>query len=341
MTEVTTRRPPSFPTKFPYADQPDRSPGFSSSLDTLVQLSFKDTKRTPADTQKDLKRKAIRMKQTFDLIWPLIDLNSSMENQYWSSYYCCRELKQEGVYLRAKYCNKRWCFTCNAIRCAKMINNYMPIFKLHPHAQFVTLTRPNVKAEDLPEEINCLVAEFRIMIRYLRGMKKIDLRGLRKLEVTYNWYENTYHPHFHLIVHMPGAARELIEEWLFRNPTAKRAAQHMREADQGSFTELFKYAAKIAADKDMSPFAQDVIFQALANHRIYQPFGINKVIKDPEDPQEVTQAYGSLDPEIYKVWYFNNDKKDWDSLQGESLIDTIIKSYNYRHETVAAYISDS
>jgi hypothetical protein len=199
----------------------------------------------------------------------------------------------------------------------------MPVFKQFKHAQFVTLTRPNIKAKDLPEEINSLVAEFRLMIRYLRGTKKIDLKGIRKLEVTYNWSEQSYHPHFHLIVHTPGAAREIVKEWLFRNQTASRDAQHIREADQGSYTEMFKYAAKISADINMCPSAKDIIFQALANHRIYQPFGITKVLKETDDPKEVTQAFGPLNPEIYKVWYFNSDKKDWNSLKGESLIEVM------------------
>jgi hypothetical protein len=209
-----------------------------------------------------------------------------------------------------------------------MINNYMPIFNQFRHAQFVTLTRPNVTAEQLPSEINDLIDTFKLMIHYLRGTpnkkKQIHAKGLRKLEVTYNWRENTYHPHFHLLVDTPGSARAIIKEWLFRNPEASEAAQYFREADSGSFTELFKYAAKIVVDKDMSIYAKDIIFQSLNNHRIYQPFGINKITS--EDVEEiVSQAYGMLNPEAYKVWYFNNSEEDWNSLEGESLIETLFQ----------------
>lgn len=300
----------------------------SSSLDTLVQLPHKDlTKsvRSAEKTVKELKKKAVRLHNTYKLIWPLIDLNSTMEKQYWQSYYCCRELIQEGVYLHAHYCNKRWCFECNAIRCAKMINGYMPVFQKFNNVQFVTLTRPNVTADELKNEIDDLLHTFNLLIRYLIERKKVNAKGIRKLEVTYNWSERTYHPHFHLIVDSPGTAHAILDEWLYRNPEASPAAQNIRKADKGSFTEMFKYATKIVADSKMSLYAMDYIFEVLSRRRIYQPFGIKKVVS--EDVENViAQAYGTLDPETYKVWYFNNDAEDWNSLKGESLLDTIINT---------------
>ena len=288
-----------------------------------------DEQRTALDTAKDLKKKAIRLHQTYKLIWPLIDLNSPMEKKYWQSYNCCREVVQEGVYLRFKYCNCRWCFECNAIRAAKMINGYESIFREFKLPQFVTLTRPNVSADKLESEITNLIKTFQKLVHNLRGHKGINIKGIRKLEVTYNWAEQTYHPHFHLIVDSPGSAHAIMDEWLFRNPEASPAAQNIKLIDklnfEGSLKELFKYATKICVDDEMSLYAKDFIFQCLLKKRIFQPFGIDRKVS--EDVEElVTQGYACLDPETYEKWYFNQTKEDWNTLRGESLIQKITDS---------------
>jgi len=298
----------------------------NSSLDTLVQLAYKENKPVLNDIAKQLKKKAVRLGQTYKLIWPLIDLHSELEKQYWQSYNCCREVIQEGNYLRSHYCNKRWCFECNAIRCAKMINGYKPIFDKFKDVQFVTLTRPNVKGEFLRSEVKDLVKTFQLMIRYLRRYKKLDIGGLRKLEITFNNKECTYHPHFHILVDSKESAAAILKEWLFRNPSASIDAQNIEPANAGSYTELFKYAAKIVAEKNTSIYAIDVIFQAIAKIRIYQPFGIKRCVS--EDISEIySQAVGNLDPEVYKVWRYSDDGLDWLSSLGQSLIETI-KNYN-------------
>jgi hypothetical protein len=305
----------------------------NSSLDTLVQLAYKENQTVSNPslprsfyTAKEYKKKAVRIHNTYKLIWGLIDLESPLEKQYWQSYHCCRELIQEGCYLRAHYCNKRWCFECNAIRCAKMINGYMPVFDKFKGVQFVTLTRPNVKEEQLQVEVNDLIRTFQLMISYLKRYKDLNIKGLRKIEITYNILEDTYHPHFHVLVNSKEAAYKLVKEWLYRNPEASQDAQHIEPANKGSYTELFKYAAKIIKDLDESSIhlhALDKIFQVLNKKRIYQPFGIRRAVT--EDIEEIySQAVGSLEPDIYKIWRFDNTLQDWFTLSGQSLIETIL-----------------
>lgn len=252
----------------------------------------------------------------------MIDLHSEMEKQYWQSYYCCRELKQEGQYVTAKYCNKRWCFECNAIRAAKMINGYKPVFEKWPGVQFVTLTRPNVSGEQLLNEVDDLVHTFELVRRYIRETLKINIKGLRKLEVTYNNRVNSYHPHFHLIVENLETAQLIVDEWLHRNPSAVSDAQHIRKANEGCYIETFKYATKEVIKPKTPAEVKDLIFQSITGKRIYQAFGIKKHIS--EDVNEIErQAYGMLEPCAYKSWTFNDEKLDWISPLGESFIQAI------------------
>ena len=301
-----------------------------ATLDTLVELPRKDPPpvpaRVPADTARDIKKRAVRVAKTKKLIWPLIDLHSPIENQYWNSYYCSRNLKQEGQYLTSKYCNTRWCFECNAIRAAKMINGYKPVFEQWPGVQFVTLTRPNVPGKQLLSEVEDLVHTFELCRRYLRERKSKPVRGLRKLEVTYNSRTKTFHPHFHLIVEDLMQAKLVIAEWLYRNPTASPEAQHIRKADEGSYLEMFKYATKSVVNKHTPAIALDLIFQSIQGKRIYQPFGIEKKVS--EDVTEIErQAYGMLEPSVYKVWYFDDAAEDWRSLNGE-LLTNAVQTFN-------------
>ena len=63
---------------------------------------------------------------------------------------------------------------------------------------FVTLTAPNVKAEELPAEID----KYNLAFKKLTKRKEIApiFDGyIRKLEVTYNADQQTYHPHFHVL----------------------------------------------------------------------------------------------------------------------------------------------
>jgi Replication protein. len=270
-----------------------------------------------------LRRRALKVYKTYQLIFPLIDLHSEMESQYWQSYNCCREVIQDGVYLRFHYCNKRWCFVCNSIRSAKMINQYKHIIEKFPDKHFVTLTRPNIKGELLKNELTDMVNQFHNLIKYLRRYKKIKPQGIRKIEVTFNPLDASYHPHFHLIVDSRTTAKYIIDEWLFRNPLARESAQDMRKATKGSLTELFKYATKTIVEEDISLYAKDIIFTALSGIRTFQSFGIKKSDAEKDKPESVTQAYGQLEYCSYKTFTFDNEKKDWISPYGESLINSL------------------
>ena len=63
---------------------------------------------------------------------------------------------------------------------------------------FVTLTAPNVKAEDLQAEIDLYNKAFQRLVKR-KEIAPIFDGYIRKLEVTYNADQQTYHPHFHVL----------------------------------------------------------------------------------------------------------------------------------------------
>jgi hypothetical protein len=176
--------------------------------------------------------------------------------------------------------------------------------------QFVTLTLPNVKAEELRYTCEYITKEASNIIRVFRERRKININGVRKLEVTYNNKTDTYHPHLHFVVDTSG--EELVQEWLKRVPTANKKGQDCQIATQGSLNELFKYTTKIIGHKKgeyiVYTRALDNIMLSLQKKRCFQPFGdVRKVSEEVEDELKV-QVYDIQEYEFMEwVW----DDCDW------------------------------
>ena len=195
------------------------------------------------------------------------------------------------------------------------MNGYLPQL-FNRQLNFVTLTIPNVKATELKDTISDMIKNATLIIRNLREKKLISINGIRKIEVTYNKENDTYHPHFHLLVDR--GAEEIVSQWLERYPAARRIAQDIRPTDQSSLNELFKYSTKIIEGKqgktiDIHYTALDVIMIALKGKRIFQPFG--DIRKTSEEVDELdTQIIEDAEP-IVEVWEWN--KHDWFSKLSE------------------------
>ena len=204
-----------------------------------------------------------------------------LEKAYRNTVYCCFELYQdvEGR-IRGKYCGNRWCMVCNRVRTGRAIANYEPVIRLWRDPQFVTLTIPNVPAGLLPNTLHALLRAFPRIARGIRRTDRLPFKALRKLEVTYNRFTDTYHPHFHLVVEGRAAADALLRRWLASFPEASEQAQDIRPCDEVGLRELFKYFTKlttrVSADGDRQAIpleALDTIFQAMRGRRVYQPMG--------------------------------------------------------------------
>lgn len=264
-----------------YAKKPQKK---HPPLDTLAQL--------PTTKGQNLLKRARSKWYTERISGGLLYLNSPLHKYYQRAYYCNHTLVQENTSIKSKYCNTRVCHICNRIRTAKMMNGYMKQLDGR-QLQFVTLTLPNVKAEELRYTCEYITKEASNIIRVFRERRKININGVRKLEVTYNNKTDTYHPHLHFVVDTSG--EELVKEWLKRVPTANKKGQDCQIATQGSLNELFKYTTKIIGHKKgeyiVYTRALDNIMLSLQKKRCFQPFGdVRKVSEEVEDELKV-QVY--------------------------------------------------
>jgi hypothetical protein len=190
--------------------------------------------------------------------------------------------------------------------------------------QFLTLTIPNVTALNLRDTVKNMGKTMR---KIQDNRRKNDLpliKGVRKLECTYNTNLNNYHPHYHLIIESETIANEVINEWLLYYPEANIKAQKTVTATDCQ--ELFKYFTKLTSktgtnykngsklvDEWHYPEAIDQIFQAIANLRIIQPMGGIKLVKDDVDDVESIDLDETvkIEPGINLYTWYNDNWVDF------------------------------
>ena len=278
----------------------------SALLDTLAQLPTAD---------QTLRKKARSKYYTNQIVGHLLYLDSPLHKQYQRAYYCNHSIIQEGNKFKSKYCNSRACHICNRIRTAKAMNGYMKQFEGLKNLKFTTLTFRNVNKDDLRASIVEMTKRLSDIVRVLRERRKINISGIRKIEVTYNGDTDTYHPHIHLL-HDNDCGDMIIEEWLKRyGERASLSGQDTTSANKDSFNELFKYSTKVSykakGDKAHKIYihALDTILISLNGLRTFQPFGIIKKVS--EEVAELQTQILEVENKDYTEWQYDDNLNDW------------------------------
>jgi hypothetical protein len=251
------------------------------------------------------------------IVYKLAELDTPLKTSYWNAYHCSNVVQQQGDKIKAKYCNTRWCITCNRIRTAKLINGYKSQLLEFSEPQFVTLSAKNIKADQLPERIKEYNNAFTRIRKNIKKSYNKEIKGIRKLEVTYNPRRDDYHPHYHLIIDGKETAETVVKLWLNQfKEQADIKAQDIRPAGPDSLTELFKYVVKMQAKGARGIKALDTIFQALKGKRLTASYGI-KYIKEDVNP-EMAKRCDWKRPGNY-VYLYNSGQVDWIRGDGDKL----------------------
>lgn len=249
------------------------------------------------------------------------------EKSYRNSAYCCEELKQDDGKVTGRYCGNRWCLVCSAIRTARIWQKHGPVVESWRKAQFMTVTRRNVTAAELPREIASMLKDAAKIADAMRNRDGVKFVALRKLEVTYNADTDTYHPHFHFIVETRQMARLFIARWMdICGDRADWKAQHVKDANRSALAELLKYFTKmVAKSKLQPPHVLHEIFAAMKRKRVYQNTGYTVESDDDDEESEIELEEST--PAITRraeviVWEWCQSLADWVDLEtGECLTD--------------------
>jgi len=212
------------------------------------------------------------------------------------------------------FCENRFCPMCSwrqAKKDALKISICMKHIELEHDKTFIflTLTAPNVSAENLVDEINRYNYAFKkLMLK--KEIKPVNKGYIRKLEITYNDKNNIYHPHFHVVIavnHSYFKSRDYIkqEKWLYLwqevmdDYTINQVDVRKMKKNEAKkeVSEIAKYAAK---DSDMmiNQNVFDNFYNALKGRQILTYNGLfkdaNKLYK-----QGILDKYKEVDETEY------------------------------------------
>ena len=176
------------------------------------------------------------------------------------------------------------------------------------------------KAYKLKQSIEDMQREF---VRTKDKLRKrgIVLKGIRKVEVTFNESTKEYHPHFHCIIDGCRESFALVSEWIKRHPEqANYKGQDIRFADKDTPVELFKYFTKMLTKNGQFLAPQmDLVFRAMKGKRVFQPFGGIKIQSEEVELNDTTLI--DWKPETVEIWEYEKAGKfsDWYNSNGEPL----------------------
>ena len=114
----------------------------------------------------------------------------------------------------------------------------------------LTLTAPNVKGDDLHDELKKYSKAFDQMLKR-KKYKAIGQGFIRKLEITYNKKTDTYHPHYHVIIAVNKSYFKDKELYIKRDTWLKDWQRAMKDSSITQ-VDIRKVYNKSTVDSDLS-----------------------------------------------------------------------------------------
>lgn len=179
---------------------------------------------------------------------------------------------KDGEISKVFRCKNKLCPICSGIKQGKLINRYSKFFELYKDDIYlVTLTFKNVKAKylnkachDQKDMFSCIR---RTINRRLKRSGLSNMKGILKLEITYNQKDDEYHPHLHLVVVGKDLAHSIPDLWMRKADQYGYLTDHKAQdvTKCTSAKELFKYVTKLSYTTDKDQYLQKVLLRPLLN----------------------------------------------------------------------------
>jgi len=241
-------------------------------------------------------------------------------------------------------CKNRFCPICawkKSRKDALALSVMMAYLKQEENKEFifVTLTAPNVPAEELEAEIKDYNQSFqRLMQR--KEVSKIAKGYARKLEITYNEERDDYHPHFHVLIAVNKSyftdTKQYItrDRWLelwqevTKNPLITQVdVRKVRNGRDDKVYEIAKYSAK-DSDYLISQEVFEVFYKALKGKRLIVYSGL---FKDAMTEFKNGELDGYKEKDVTKYVYaimYNWGGKKYIELEKRYLTDDELEEIN-------------
>ena len=274
----------------------------------------------------------------------------------WLEFKADEEIKKIKLN-RAIFCENRFCPMCawrRAVKDALKIGVMMEYIEAeHGKAYImVTLTAPNVGADELREEITRYNKAFHDLLKR-DEIKNMNQGHVRKLEITHNRDRNDYHPHFHCIFavnksYFKSRAYISQEKWLrlwreaMRDESITqvdvRKVKNEIENAKGevikgkAVNEVSKYAAK-DADYLHSQEVFDAMYEGLKGKIIITYGGLFKDAHKKYKDNEL-DAYIASDETVYKyyiMYLWGKEDQEYIEKSRKEITEADILAENWRY----------
>lgn len=202
------------------------------------------------------------------------------------------EMMEKKKQHKGNSCKNRFCPICawkKARKDALSLSVMMQYLKAEERKEFIflTLTAPNVKADELEDEIKHYNHSFQKLMQR-QEVSKIVKGYVRKLEITYNEQRDDYHPHFHVLLAVNKSyftdknyyinRDRWLELWqqVTDNPTITQVdVRKVSNSKDDKVYEVAKYSAK-DSDYLINQEVFNVFYKALKGKRILSYSGLFK-----------------------------------------------------------------
>jgi len=243
-------------------------------------------------------------------------------------------------------CKNRFCPICawrKSKKDALALSIMMAYMKQEENKEFIllTLTSPNVSADELDDEIKHYNHAFKKMMER-QEVKKIVQGYARKLEITYNEKRNDYHPHFHVLIAVNKSYftqttqyinqnrwLELWREATKNNSITQVDVRKVRKSKNDRVYEIAKYSAK-DSDYLINQEVFEVFYKSLKGKRVIVYSGLFKEAMTKFKNGELDK-YKEVDMTkyIYAILYEWSDK-NYSEIERRLLTEDELKEVNHQ-----------
>ncbi|MDP4462104.1 protein rep [Staphylococcus hyicus] len=241
------------------------------------------------------------------------------------SFVADKTLEKKKLY-KANPCKNRFCPMCawrKARKDALGLSLMMQYVKQVEQKEFIflTLTTPNVRANDLEDEIKKYNKSFKKMFER-KKVKTLSKGYVRKLEITYNEQEDTYNPHFHVLIAVNKSyfkdtkvyvnQKEWLELWRDVTGMPEITQVHVQKIRQNNNKELYEMAKYSGKDSDylVNQRVFDTFYKSLKGKQVLVYSGLFKEARKKLKNGELDYLK-EIDPTeyIYQIFYIWNKKE--------------------------------
>ena len=241
------------------------------------------------------------------------------------SFVADKTLEKKKLY-KANPCKNRFCPMCawrKARKDALGLSLMMQYIKQEEQKEFIflTLTTPNVIADDLEDEIKRYNYSFQKMFKRKR-INVISKGYVRKLEITYNKERDDYNPHFHVLIAVNRSyftdkryyisQKEWLELWQDVTGMPEITQVHVRKIRQNNNKELYEMAKYSGKDSDylVNQKVFDAFYKSLKGKQVLVYSGLFKEARKKLKNGDLDYLK-EIDPTeyIYQIFYIWNKKE--------------------------------